>query len=611
MPEQLSLDFSDAVTAEPDAAYEALDYQLAELLQRLNGEADPALEKCALLISKHTREGQIAISCRPDQQATLFKTAVTGGAGDYKPLIIDRGFLYLNRYWRYQQRLAEQIKARMAKRSPLHKHDEMRERLDYYFGAIKAAGEKKDAPEKVQEKAQLKTTETDWQKHAAQRALENKLLILSGGPGTGKTTTITRILALLIEQHHRQYDSEKPLRILLAAPTGKAAIRMIDSIHHELHKLERVETDAHILAQMPAHASTLHRLLGFIPQSASFKHNADHPLNADVVLVDEASMIDLALMSKLFEAVPENARLILIGDKDQLDSVETGSVFADICKGLETGQHLATLKKNWRFSSDSGIGRLAVAANQGDADNALAILHDKNKPECALLTPDILSANQNPATAPDNLARLFSEPWEPYFELLNNPDASLDELFAAFNHYRILCALRRGLNGSLSISRRIEDELQRRGLIQRREPGRTGQHWYHGRPVMITRNSHSKGLANGDTGITLIDQAGRKRVWFPDAGRTTDSAYKAFAPVRLPAHETSWAMTIHKSQGSEFDQVALILPHEIMPLLSRQLIYTGVTRAREKVSLVAREDVLRAGIKSRALQATQIESIIA
>ncbi|MEE9326147.1 MAG: exodeoxyribonuclease V subunit alpha [Cocleimonas sp.] len=617
MSEQLRIEFPSVCpnkhpnqTADESVSYEALDIQLADLMQELNfdqhakqnkeqnkeqnAEQKQLLKYFTLEISKHTREGQITFPCTNSQQRELFKTKVVGGAGDYKPLIIENGYLYLRRYWQYQQQLADNIISRLGtiKREDTNDRNQwIKERLCYFF-----------------EKDSLKG-ETNWQQVAAERALNKDFLIISGGPGTGKTTTITRILALLIEQHLQSSNKEggaiqrpcsaqvsNALKVLIAAPTGKAAIRMLDSIRIAQADLDLPKD---VLEQMPIQASTIHKLLGYKHQSVYFKHNKVNPLNADVVLIDEASMIDIALMSKLVEAVPAHAKLILIGDKDQLSSVETGSVFADLCEGLKhekglgkRGGNLVTLQKNWRFSKDSGIGQLAKASNQGETKKVIEILKDESKSECSLIEPTILANNR----IPENL---FA-PWKNYFNVLDNSDSSMVEIFKAFNQYRILCALRRGLNGSNILSNRIETALQKSGFINL---GRSqNKRWYHGRPVMITQNSYSKGLFNGDTGITLI-RNGETRVYFPDA---EEGQYKSFAPVRLPAHETNWAMTIHKSQGSEFDQVTLILPHEVMPLLTRQLIYTGVTRAMKQVRIIASESVLAAGVKTEVVQATRI-----
>ena len=613
MAEQLSMDFNaDKGTAEYTVAdtdnivteeYEALDYQLAELFQELNVfegdeyEHDKAQKKaqnkaikhCTLEISKHTREGQIAIPCTEEHQVLLLQSNVGGMDGDYKPLIIDQGYLYLRRYYLYQKFLAERIQARML--APLEQSDsqQIQARLDHYF--------------------ETEENETNWQKRAAELALENQFLIISGGPGTGKTTTITRLLALLIEQHLFKKIDEIPkvpisgggvfpntFKILLAAPTGKAAIRMLASIHEIQSQMALPQE---IAVCMPSEASTIHKLLGYQQDRVQFKHNASNPLNADVVLVDEASMIDVALMSKLVEAVPEHARLILIGDKDQLSSVETGSVFADICEALADSNYLVTLKKNWRFAADSDIGQCALAANQGNSEQLLQILNDPNRNHCELLSAESLSDVD------------LIKPWQHYFEVLNNPTSTLPEIFAAFNQYRILCALRRGYPGSERMNDRIENALQKQDLIRRRRNTKQQlSHWYNGRPIMITKNSYNKGLFNGDTGITLI-RDGEIKVWFPSGTLLTDGSaeFKSFSPVRLPNHETTWSMTIHKSQGSEFNQVVMVLPQEEIPLLTRQLVYTGITRAKEKMSIVASVDVLVAGVKADIVEATRIASL--
>ncbi len=627
MSEQLNMDFLSSTPPPMEEAeeksYEALDHQLSDLMHALNGdkgngEKNQTLKHCTLEVSQHTREGQIAIECTQVQQTALLNTHVVGEAGDYKPLILDNGYLYLRRYWQYQQQLADQIKSRLeVAKIDAKVKSWAGERLNHYFPSDEA------------------DNEINWQREAAKRALQNQFLIISGGPGTGKTTTITRILALLIESHILQGDIKyksskkgggglinKGLNILLAAPTGKASIRMLDAILNSVGEAQnKLHLSDEVLSQMPKQASTLHKLLGFIPEKVSFKHNRNNPLNADVILIDEASMIDIAMMSKLIEAVPPHAKLILIGDKDQLSSVETGSVFADMCEGLslfplslegegwgEGGEqakspnHIITLQKNYRFKQESAIGQLAMAANKGDSKTLLNILHNETKPDCKLIAP--ITGNQ----LPGNLI----SPWQNYFKVLNNPASSITEIFEAFNEYRILCALRRGLNGSTIMSSRIEAELEKQGLIKRRGgfAQQQNQSWYHGRPTMITQNSYSKGLFNGDTGITLVRE-GETKVYFPDGSSDAEeSAFKSYAPVRLPAFETTWAMTIHKSQGSEFDQVTLILPHEVMPLLTRQLIYTGITRAKQTVSIVASGAVLNAGVKTEMVRATRIAELL-
>lgn len=599
MPEQMTMSFGDishekssdektindkAMPASSEdkesqlTLYEPLDFQLAKLFEEQNGEPNKKLKNASLEVSKHTREGQIFIPCDEELQADLLKTNIVGRAGDYKPLIIDNKCLYLNRYFSYQESLANRIKARL--QDPESENidaDWIKQRLDFYFANDTIEGE------------------VNHQREAAEKVLKKSFLILSGGPGTGKTTTISRILALLIEQHIYQ-GHQNQLRILLAAPTGKAAIRMLDSLHDAQSHLEL--TDA-VIQHMPTQASTIHKLLGYQHNRVQFKHTFQNPLNADVILVDEASMIDVALMAKLANAVPASAKFILIGDKDQLSSVETGSVFSDVCASLDKSPHLVSLQKNWRFSKDSGIGQIAIAVNSSDSRTVLEVLEDETKPECRILSPVLIENNQ----LPPNLI----EPWSNYFELLKNKDSEVEEIFEAFNQFRVLCTLRKGYSGSTIMSNRIEEALLKMKLINHKTHTSNDNHtWYHGRPVMISQNSYSKGLFNGDTGIALRIE-GELKVYF-SAG--SDHAFKSISPVRLPAHESTWAMTIHKSQGSEFNEVALIMPHEVMPLLTRQLIYTGITRAKESVTIIANEEIIEAGVKSEMVKATQIEHMI-
>ena len=586
--EQLTIDFSmeNATPLEQETLYKALDHQLADLMQKLNGESNKTLKECTLEISKNTQEGKIAFACNSQQQKELLLAEVVGGEGDYKPLILDDGYLYLRRYWQYQDQLATLIKSRLEVEAlPQNKQEWLQKRLDFYF------------PSHVQGE------EVDWQRLAAERALKQQFLIISGGPGTGKTTTITRILALLIEQYlsdkkdlnNELIKSTKTggdvLSILLAAPTGKAAVRMLDAIHEAQNTLE---LPIQIQTLMPTQASTIHKLLGSQHGRLSFKYNQSNPLKADIVIVDEASMIDIALMAKLVEAVPPHAKLILVGDKDQLSSVETGSVFADLCTGLKNSDNLLTLKKNWRFSENSNIGQLAIAVNNGDTQTLTDILQDQTTSDCSLISPEHFFTKKIPHE--------FIEPWDEYFQTLNNPQASISEIFDAFNQHRILCALRKGSNGSQAISAGIEKALEKRATIKLGKA--KNKSWYHGRPIMITQNSYSRGLFNGDTGIALY-RNGAMKIYFPDEEK---GMFKSLAPVRLPPHQTTWAMTIHKSQGSEFDQVTMVLPHEFMPLLSRQLIYTGITRAKKGINIIASKEVLVAGIKQEAIKATQVES---
>ena len=578
--------------------YEALDYQLADLLQQLNHKKNHLLRCMTLEISKQTRKGLIALPCSVKQENELLTNKVVGKNKDYKPLILDKGYLYFRRYWLYQQRLAEQINSRLSFENT-KKEKWIKERLEYYFS---------------QDNSNAK--ELNWQQAAAALALVSPFLIISGGPGTGKTSTITRILALLIEQHQLT-KPQQALRISLAAPTGKAAMRMSESIRESIQR-EGDKFNAEIKEQLSQDATTLHRLLGYIPNSIEFRFNKQNPLASDIVIIDEASMIDLALMTKLFEAIPKQAKIILLGDKDQLSSVETGSVFTDLCAltnnqydanrvdylqkttqpHLEKNQliikdqsapidnHIICLLKSWRFDNSSGIGKLSTAVNQGNTTEALAILKNKKFPDVGLLLPTKFTIKQ------------LLAPWQHYLQTLKS-EASVDELFTAFNHFRILSALRKGLNGSTYLNTQLEKQFSQQKQLY------TGKRWYHGRPIMITENSYRIGLFNGDIGITLLDNKGEAKVWFQ-----TNEGLKAFSPVRLPQHETAWVMTIHKSQGSEFERVLMILPTEDTPILSKQLIYTGITRAKKQLKIISDTAILRLGIERKILQATQIRLVL-
>jgi exodeoxyribonuclease V alpha subunit len=582
---------------EESPKYEALDYQLADLLEQLNGKKNKLLRKITLKISKQTREGHIALACDNTLAEKLLTNKVVGSGEDYTPLTLDNNFIYLRRYWSYQQRLADQISARLSfSANEKQDRDWIRQRLANYFS---------------QDNNSV-NNEINWQQTAAALALISRFLIISGGPGTGKTTTITRILALLIEQH--QSNSQQPLRFSLAAPTGKAAMRMSESIRESIER-EGEKLSDKVKQQLPQESSTIHRLLGYIANSTEFRFNKNNHLATDIVIIDEASMIDLALMTKLFEAVPPQASIILLGDKDQLASVETGSVFTDLCISADnqysenianylqeiTGNtpntvqinnkiasidnHIVCLLKSWRFDHASGIGTLASAVNHAQTRNALKALENKKFADIQLIPPTELTINQ------------LISPWQHYLQALKS-NIPINELFNAFNRFRILSALRRGINGSTYLNSQLEKQFSQQNQLY------TGKRWYHGRPIIITENSYRTGLFNGDIGITLIEN-GQTQVWF-----NSKDGIKAFSPVRLPQHETAWIMTIHKSQGSEFERVLMILPTEDTLVLTRQLIYTGITRAKKQLEIISSPIILKLGIKREIPQATQIRSAL-
>ncbi len=550
-----------------------LEQQLVQLLLRICKAQDCTLDQAqrAVLeqvvheLSTATREGTIALALAslepeiaPEQLSAL---PVIGGPGAYTPLVLEDGYLWFNRYWHYEQRLADNLQARL---------------LAAPLPDIELLGAVTDMPHRA-EAALTDVPEVDsidWQQRAISLAARSRFSIISGGPGTGKTTTVTRLLWLLTQQAGIRSN-----RIMLAAPTGKAAMRLQESIRQLKVSLAIPKAQA---ALIPEQASTLHRLLGYRPGTPEFRYHRNHLLPADVVIVDEASMIDIALMTRLVEAVPQQARLILLGDKDQLAAVETGSVFRDLCSATPAAQaHSVVLQKSWRFSADSGIGQLAAAVRAGAAAQ-LETLLQQDWPDIEWVADGVLNSDE---------LRLA---WQDYFELLaQQPTATaytswLEAVFAAFNRFRILTPLRQGMLGTEQLNQRLSQAFRRSGASS---PTRSA--WYHGRPVMVTQNDYRQSLFNGDIGLALRDNQGELRVWFQQ-----EEGLRALSPVRLPAHETAWAMTIHKSQGSEFAAVMLLLPDDdTLRILGRELLYTGITRAKTALQLRGSLPVLQAALR--------------
>ena len=429
---------------------------------------------------------------------------------------------------------------------------------------------------------------------AAAVALFCRLCVLTGGPGTGKTTAVVRMLALLLAH-------EPGARIALAAPTGKAAARLEESVREQVEGLAIDEATREGL-RVPA--VTLHRLLGLAPGKARPRHHAGAPLDADVVVVDEASMVDLQLMDRLLDAIRPESRLILVGDRDQLASVDAGSVLADLVAvrgegsdarspalaaaartlGLEVEEreapqplsdNLVELHHNYRYRTRPGIAALAAALRAGDADAALAVFDD---------------AGRDDARRRDFSPARFVEVLDPLLEELPTPEETDPArwLDAIEHRLRVLAATHAGPSGVAALNALVESRLRRAGWS-------TDERWYRGRPVLVERNHPGLGLANGDLGVCLPDPRREGRLALFVRGAGTDRP-RALAVEQLPAHRTAWAMTLHKSQGSEFDHVLITLPPGGHPLLSRELLYTGVTRARQQVTVFADEATLRGAI---------------
>ncbi|MBA3014299.1 MAG: exodeoxyribonuclease V subunit alpha [Proteobacteria bacterium] len=519
-------------------------------------------------------------------QETLSSCPFVGSRdSELTPLVLDRGRLYLRRYFDYERRLAAEVTRRVVR------------------GGFSSA-------EVAPVLAQLfpdPITETDWQKVAAATAAMRRFCLITGGPGTGKTHTVVRIVALL-----QRLAGGDTLRIGLAAPTGKAASRLQESL-----PAAEVELAEHLEGKPLTgliKAQTIHRLLGYVRNSPYFRYNRDQRLPLDVLIVDEVSMVDLALMTKLIEAMPDEGRLILLGDKDQLSSVEAGRVLADLCAG-ETGYSPAfaeelqladavaanlpvateagplsdcrvILRKSYRFHLDSGIGALAASVLLGDVEKVMACLAEENG--VRLCVPTLVGSVG--VREEDGFVQQLCQG---YGEFLKESDPAL--ALAAFRKFQVLCAHRHGVNGSLEINSWFETVLEEKGLISRH----SGSTWYPGRPVMVTGNHYTLHLFNGDLGVVLKDDEGELRVFFE-----TQGGVRSIAPARMPDHDTAFALTVHKSQGSEFERVVLLLPEVSSRLVTRELIYTAITRARREFEVWGRVEILAEGVSTMTLRDT-------
>ena len=549
-------------------------------------------------------------------QALLCSTLVARGddqseSAARRPLVLSDRRLYLRRYWTYERRIDTALRQRLAQQEAAPA--DLAQRLDGLFGPANPA------PDAL----------IDWQKLACALATRGAFSIITGGPGTGKTTTVVRLLALL---QAPAVQRGEPLRIRLAAPTGKAAARLTESISQQVQSLDVSED---VRQKIPSEVTTVHRLLGSRPGTRHFRHHSGNPLPLDVLVVDEASMIDLEMMANLLDALPPHARMVLLGDKDQLASVEAGAVLGDLCRDAEAGfyspqtqawleaisgenlnasglqqgdalqhplaQQVVMLRHSRRFGQGSGIGQLSRLVNQQQVEAARALLAARSHGDLFALA---LKGEQD-----HSLERLLldghgqgdegPQGYRHYLGVMTGQrpplDAALEDecwsrwaraVLEAFDAFQLLCAVRKGPWGVEGLNRRITSALFSAGLIE------GDQHWYEGRPVLMTRNDYGLGLMNGDIGIALrlperdgVEASEQVlRVAFP---RNDGSGGVRFVlPSRLNDVETVYAMTVHKSQGSEFAHTALILPEALNPVLTKELVYTGITRAKHWFSLI-------------------------
>jgi len=565
----------DMVKLKEQGIFSSLDVHFARFMGKLSGSNDPLFLWSAALVSHWTTRGYVYVdlahlankplpvnvedietsSCPSlDVWKAALQNTVVGKVGDIKPFILDeQNRFYLYRYWAYQDKFSQALTDRLQQPFQIPFPQLLESQLNTLFP---------------------KNLETvDWQKIAALVAILKPFCVIAGGPGTGKTSTVVKILALL----QMQYGED--LKIALVAPTGKAAMRLQQSIISAKKQLPSAQ-------QVPEETSTIHRFLQRL--------KAARQISVDVVVVDETSMVDLALMSKLVQALPASSRLILLGDKDQLASVEAGTVFGDLCAGGTEGfssafqqqlqvfmpeiKSLATLstasslqdarvflKHSYRFDAKNKIGRLARAVNEGDADLAIDILRESGD--------EVLWLN-----TPQHWEKYAQQGYQHYLQHIDSPAQIINN----FQQFRVLCAHRQGQWGVAHLNRKIEQLLGFSSQIQH----------YAYRPVMITQNAYGLRLFNGDTGIILPEKS-RLWAWFEN----TDGGYRQLPAARLPVHETAFAMTIHKSQGSEFERVLLLLPDKPSPILTRELLYTGLTRTKQRLILVGGEEIIRFAIQ--------------
>jgi exodeoxyribonuclease V alpha subunit len=559
------------------------------------------------LLAGWTSSEWISRLCSPD--------LVSNGEGN-TPLVLVGNRLYLRRYWRYERQVEAAISQRLSnnqKNIDELPEVEFKATLDALFPT---SG----------------TLKTDWQKVACALAARSAFSIVTGGPGTGKTTTVVRLLALLQTMALEQ-DMSRPKQIRLAAPTGKAAARLRESIAGAINKLPAsILENEGIRSSIPTEVTTIHRLLGVRPNSRLFRHDARNPLPLDVLVIDEASMVDLEMMAAVLSALPSSATLILLGDKDQLASVEAGSVLGELCRrateghfqpetaqwvevmtgekieqvlqdgaGLPLDQQIIMLRESHRFDASSGIGQLASAVNAGDTkqikrvwDGSYPDLHRYDLPNLddAQLESILVGDPQSGADldSPKGYANYLDVVVKGRPALNDGKmvfDAWASEVLQAHGRFQLLCALRNGPFGVNGMNQRVENILRKRNLIKP-----IGA-WYEGRPILVTRNDYKLGLMNGDIGITLkypsLDKATGQLDWtlrvaFPKSDGTGGIHW--VLPSRLLSTETVYALTVHKSQGSEFEHCALLLPPERNPVLTRELVYTGITRGKRWFSMI-------------------------
>ena len=576
--------------------------------------------------------------------------------GDYQPqpIVLSHERLYLRRYYQFEEELKQVVRSRRSIAGPFldsdvchseiadeghnEAHNEERNDTGNIKNIIATLFPDLTAQSNLQAN-DIQTSEIDWQAVAVANAINKDFAIIAGGPGTGKTYTVTKLLAaLLMLAKAKSGDSFMVPKISLVAPTGKAAQRLSESITNAV-KAFRGSIDDQILDLIPESAKTIHRLLGVIPEHVNFRHHQENKLDIDILLIDEVSMVDLPMMTRIFRALPTRTKVILLGDADQLPSVTVGSVLADFAPRPHVGfsalnhQYLSQvtgyqsltkddsanttnttntsnshynhynrysasdcvtfLLKSRRFDGEGGIGIIANFVINGQYQESWQLLKQNEMLE---------SSSQNESLAKNKQLTLLSgniETWltplvEQYYVPLSQCK-KVEQAFALLAKFRILSSTRKGPQGVESLNALVIDILRNKGVIgfNRFE---SNNPLYAAQPIMINENDYRLGVYNGDIGVLWRNSEGHLMAVFEDA----TGGYNWILPSRLPKFETVYAMTIHKTQGSEFEHVAMVLPEQKdNRLLSRELLYTGITRAKQHLSIASSQSVWQSGVSQQ------------
>lgn len=552
--------FAHNVSPETNAQVANLFTQLGEALDAGHTVVELSHEQLAFFT---TQPHPLVAFLNADNQVT---TTGSQALGSQKPVVIQHKLAYFHRQWWQENTLAAKIQALVA--HPV------------------------DAPASV-DLSHLPDWIHERQRDAVVKALDSRFTLITGGPGTGKTWTVAQLVLTLLR-------ARPDISIALAAPTGKAAQRMQEALDKSLTESATPELLALVKTQLDQ-AKTIHRLLGLGFNTAPRFH-AQKPLPYDLIIIDEASMLGVALANQLMQAVGEQSSIILLGDANQLAAVDAGAVLADLCCSDALKTHHVNLTQSTRFTADSGVGQLATAVLENNVDAAHHVIQ---------IHTDIQQINPKTNQVYTQLWQSFTDYAEQVKTLYAKPataqQVQLGELFKVFDRYRILTATHAGKLGDTTINQQMEAQLQNHlGLAK----ASAKQPWFHGRPVMMLKNDYQLKLANGDIGIALLDDAGNYAVYFPSLARP-------LAANRLSenAISTAFSMTIHKSQGSEFSQVAMVLDapksdSEAHSLISRELIYTAITRAKQSVALYATDDTVDLAITTKAVRQTGLGQLL-